>query len=805
METRTTAQFKEADIRSALSWLDAGEGGLSEEEASRRVKEFGFNEVVEKKTNPLLEFLLRFWGPIPWLLEVAALLSYLVGQTFDALVIALLLLVNTSISFYEEHDSQKALQLLKRKLTINARVLRDGNWTARVARELVPGDIITVGLGDVVPADAKILHGSISADQSALTGESLPVELREGGVLFTGSIVKRGEAKCVVVNTAMRTYFGKTVELVNIAKAKSKQEEIMFTISKYMIYLGTAAFLMVFAYSLLNHIPALVIMTFAVLFIGGGVPAALPVMFTISQATGATELSRRGILVTKLESIENAASLEVLCLDKTGTITKNELEIAEAISLDDFEKAELLTIASLASSAESKDAIDAVVLAYARANGASLAGYSQVSFTPFEPATKRTEAIVSFKGKKFRVTKGAPQMILSLCTGVSKAQKDKVDAEVERLSLRGCRVLAVAKSDSGNFEELSLVGLLALADPLRPDSAETIAALREAGIRPIMLTGDNLAVAREMAVQSGIGSRIVRISELKALPENEQAKALAGCDGIAEIYPEDKYWVVKHLQSRGYTVGMTGDGVNDAPALKQAELGIAVSSATDVAKAAASMVLTEPGTKVILEAVRTSRKTYQRMLTWTLKKIVLAIQFLLVLTIGFFLFQDVIISISGLVFLVFVNDFMTMSLAIDNARGTKNPNSWNIRNITLASALLGILFCIVVLTLLFLGMNYFHLDLDHLRTLVLLAIVYMGQLGIITLRERGHFWSSRPHIFVLTILTFAVVVFTLMGIYGFLVVPLPASIVATILAVTSASLLLMDPIKVYAFRKLGIS
>lgn len=805
MQKKTTSDFKKADVNTALGWLEASENGLSQDSVSIRLKEFGFNEVPGKKSNVWLEFLSNFWGPIPWLLEVAALLTYLTGDLFDALVIASLLIINTSVSFYNEHDSKKALALLKRKLTIKTRVLRNNSWLTLEARELVPGDVIIVGLGDVVPADAKIFHGGVSADQSALTGESLPVELRESEVLFTGSVIKRGEAKCVVVNTGMNTYFGKTVELVNIAKPKSRQEEIMFNISRNMIYLGALAFAVILVYALLMRIPPITILTFAVLFIGGGIPAALPVMFTISQSKGATDLSKHGILVTKLDSIENAASVEILCLDKTGTITMNELRVSDAIPFSGFTKQDLLSFSALASSFESKDSIDQTVIEYAKSSGAKFAGFKQISYTPFEPATKRAEASVSFKGKRFKVLKGAPQTILSLCKGLSKSQKQDFSEKVNSLSLKGCRVLAVAKSDFGKLSNLKLVGLLALSDPLRPDSAQTIFELRQAGIKPIMLTGDNIAVAREMAKQSGIGDRIVRISDIKSLPRDRQVSAVENCDGIAEIYPEDKFWVVKLLQSDGRMVGMTGDGVNDAPALKQAELGIAVSSSSDVAKAAASMVLTEPGTRVILEAVRTSRETYQRMLTWTLKKITRSIQFMIVLTLGFFWLHDVVVSIPGLMLLVVVNDFFTMSLAVDNARSTKNPNGWNTWNITLASVFLGVLLAVIALWLLYVGVSSYGFALDQIKTLVLIALVYTGQFGIIIVRERGFFWASRPAFFVSATIAFALVAFTLMAIFGVVLDQIPVHLVLFSLVACIAFVLLLDPLKVLIFKRLGIS
>ena len=804
MDYQNTSQFKGMKVAQALSSLGATEKGLSAAEAEKRAKEAGYNEIVGKKENIYLELFMHFWGPIPWLLEIATILCFIVGSTFDGFVLAFLVVANGSIAFYNEHDSKKALELLKKKLTIKTHLLRDGNWQTMDARELVPGDIITVGLGDVVPADAKIISGGISADQSALTGESLPVELKESDVIFTGSTVKRGEAKCVVVNTGMRTYFGKTVELVNIAKPKSKTEEIMFTISKNVTYIGVALFLIILAYALSTDAKPVVMLTFAVLFIGGGVPAALPVMFTIAQSKGATDLSKKNILVTKLDSIESAASVDVVCLDKTGTLTLNELEVSDAIPFGKKKANEVLALAALASSEASKDAIDTAIISYAKAKGAKLAGCNQVSYKPFEPATKRAEAVINEKGKRFVVMKGAPQTIISLCKGATKQQKDALNKAVESLSKKGCRSLAVAYSDFGKFSNLTLAGVVGLGDPLRPDSKETIIALREAGIKPIMLTGDNIAVATEIAMQAGIGDKIVRISEIKKLPAAKQADAVLACDGIAEIYPEDKFWVVKLLQSKGKMVGMTGDGVNDAPALKQAELGIAVSNSTDVAKAAASMVLTEAGTRVILEAVKTSRETYQRMLTWTLKKVARSIQFMLILMVGFVFFQDVVVSITGLVLLMIVNDFLTMSLAIDNSRASKGPNNWNLKSITLASFSIGILFFLVELVVLLAGMNQFGLNLPGIQTIMLLSLVYTGQVGIYIIRERGRFWQSWPNRIVAMILWAAIILFTLLGIFGVALTPIPAYAIGLTFAFCVVAILAIDFPKYEIYKRLNI-
>ncbi|MFA6489273.1 MAG: plasma-membrane proton-efflux P-type ATPase [Candidatus Micrarchaeia archaeon] len=805
IDTKATSDFEKMSAAGAFAALQSGKNGLSAAEAGKRAAEIGYNEVTEKKTSPVLEFLSHFWGPIPWLLEFAAIACYFIGNRIDAVVLGMIVVVNGAVAYYNEHDSKKALELLKKKLSLRTRVLRGGSWSNLDARELVPGDVITIGLGDVVPADAKILEGNVSADQSALTGESLPAELAESGILFTGSTIKRGEAKCIVINTGMRTYFGKTVELVNIAKPKSKTEEIMFTIARNVGYLGAALFAVVLVYAMMIGSPLITIFTFAVLFIGGGIPAALPMMFTIAQSKGATDLSKKGILVTKLDSIENAASVEVICLDKTGTLTMNELEVADAIPLGKCNKGELLALCALASSEASKDAIDQVVLQYAKKNGAAMAGLKQLSYTPFEPSTKRAEGLVQGKGKKFRAIKGAPQMVMSLCKGVDRKMKAAVEAKINALSLKGCRVLAIAKSSgAGKADSLTLCGLIALADPIRKDSSETIAALKEAGIKPIMLTGDNIAVAREIAKKAGIGERVVRIGEIKSLPENKQADAVLACDGIAEIYPEDKYWVVKLLQSRGKMVGMTGDGVNDAPALKQAELGIAVSNSADVAKAAASMVLTEPGTRAILDSVRVSRETFQRMLTWTLKKIARSVQFMLILMLGFFWFHDIVVSITGLVFLMIVNDFLTMSLAVDNTRASRRPNLWDLKGISLASAFIGLLFFAIEVAVFFAGVRYFGLDLSGMQTLMLLSLVYTGQMGIYIVRERGRMWESWPNSGVALTLWGAIAIFTALAIFGVGMDALPAGEVLITFALCAAAIFLSDFPKLWAYRKLGI-
>ena len=803
MTTRTTADFADVTIEDAYSTLSASANGLSEDEAKRRINESGYNELSEKQKNPFIDFLGRYWGPMPWLLELTMALSYIIGHYLEAVIVFCLLTLNAIIGSHHTRSSQKALELLKRRLAIKAKILRNGEWVVKDAREIAPGDIIQVGLGDLVPADAKIVAGEASVDQSALTGESLPVTAHQSGILYSSSMIKRGEAKALVLNTGTNTYFGKTAELVKIAKPKSHQEQIMSAIVKYAMYIGIASLAFVILDAALTRVlDVLTIVRFALIFLMGSVPVALPAVFAIVLAVGAMQLAKEGALVTRLNSIEDAASMEVLCLDKTGTITQNRLSVTDPIPFQGFEKNDVAIIASLASKEEIRDVIDLAVIDYAKNLPTSIQ-YTQDSFTAFEPATKRSEAIVEHNGKRFRVTKGAPQVILSLCKVDDETRKN-VNTNVEALSQKGYRTLAVAKSEDYDLDSLRLVGLLPLADPPRPDSKETIGELKRLGVKTKMLTGDNVAIAREIASQVDIGNRIYPMSNLEKLSEADQARILDEYDGLAEIYPEDKYKVVKLLQSRGHMVGMTGDGVNDSPALKQAEVGIAVDNSTDVAKASASIVLTEPGLKVILNAVGTSRQIYQRMLTWVVNKVTKVIQFVGVLVLGFFWLHHIVLSVLGMVLLVFANDFVTMSLATDNVKTTKNPNIWNVKNITLASLVIGALLVVEGAAVIFIGTDYYHMDLGTLQTFVLLTLVFTSQFRVLIVRERGHFWSSRPGR-ELTLSSLATVIgFALLGIYGVILPPVTLAQVLLVLGFSAIFTLGVDYPKYYAFGKFGL-
>ena len=803
-KTRNTAEYKPVAVEEALRLLATTLDGLTESEARHRLELFGRNEVVTKRRSPFVEFLLRFWGPMPWLLELAILLASILKHYLEAVIIAVLVIMNAVIGHLHSRSSQKSLELLKTRLAVKARVLHERKWATLNAAEIVPGDIAVVAMGDIVPADAKIVSGDLTIDQSALTGESLPVDVHESDIIYSSSIVKRGEAKCVVVNTGRNTYFGKTAELVEIARPKSHQEEVMVAIVRYMMYLGLGALVLVSIDALLTKTGVSDVLTFAVIFLMGAVPAALPAVLTITQAVGAMELARRGVLVTRLDSIEDAASIDVLCLDKTGTLTMNQLAVSDVIPFSGYTKDDVITIAAVTSKAESKDAIDLAIKEYAQTVAADLHLYQQISVKPFEPATKQAEAIIQTGSQRFRAIKGAPQIVVPLCRNTNEATLKTVNETVEALSHKGYRTLAVSKSLDGDMDNLHLVGLLALADPPRPDARDMIAEAKRLGIKPVMVTGDNIAIAKEIAGELGIGSRIIKMGDLRDLSEPEQAKMVEECDGLAEVYPEDKYQVVWLLQSRGHMVGMTGDGVNDAPALKQAEIGIAVSVSTDVAKSSASVVLTEPGIRVIIDAIKTSRQIYQRMLTWVINKVTKTVQFVGLLTLGFFWLHDLVISLLGMALLVFANDFVTMSLSTDNVKYTTSPNRWNVKNITLASVSIGLFFLAEGWLTILIGKNYFHLSREQLLSFTLLMLVFTSQFRVYVVRERKHFWDSVPGRALLLSTTAVVIIFALLGAFGIILAKLTPYHVLFILGFSALFTLSIDLPKYYAFRRFGL-
>lgn len=797
MEAINASEYKTISEEEIMRKLETCEGGLHTEAVNDRIGQFGYNEIQEAKKNPVLEFLKRYWGPMPWLLEISIVLTLILKHYTESIIIFSLLTINAVIGYLQSRNSNKAVQMLKKKLEIKVQVLRDKKWSLLNAREIVPGDIITLKLGDVVPADACLYSGGLSVDQSALTGESMPFEAMPSDIIYSGSIVKRGESKCIVLNTGVNTYFGKTVELVKVAKPKSKQEELMLTIVKYMMYLGIAASIIVSVYGIYLHKDILFILSFIVIFLIGAIPVALPAVLTIVQAAGAMELSRKGVLVTKLDCIEDAASIDMFCFDKTGTITQNLLSVVDCVPFGNYRKDKLIRLAAQASKEEGMDLIDSAIIAYAKECGYIFNYENRTQFIPFSPEAKRTEAVILEYGEEIRILKGAVPTIMSLCDGVDGIMTETINQTDASFSEKGYRSLAVAVAAAGRTH---FAGLLAIADPPREDSARMISKIRSLGIKPIMITGDSTPIAKEIAEKVGIGNRILRACEFKERSREEQLKLIRENDGFAEVYPEDKYQIVKLLQENGHMVGMTGDGVNDSPALKQAELGTAVCEATDVARASASIILTQPGLGEIIDAVDVSRKTYQRMLTWVINKITKVVEVVILFTIGFFWLQDSLVSLLGMSLLVFANDFVTMSIATDRVKSTESPNEWNLRNITASSIFLGILFALEDLLIIWIGTYLFRLSFEQLQTVVLLALVFNTQFRMLIVRERKHFWSSRPSAYLLAINIAAIIAFALLGVFGGILPAVNIGVVLSILGIVLFCVPVIDVMKYYLFR-----
>ena len=515
IKVRATAEYKDITIEETYKFLETTEDGLSDAEAKDRLEKFGTNELIEKRTNPFLEFMLRYWGPMPWLLELAMVLSFALSHYPEGVIIFMLLTVNAIIGQLHSSSSQNVIELLKKKLAIKAKVLRNKKWMTEDSKGIVVGDSISVKLGDIVPADAKIISGELSVDQSALTGESLPLETHPADIIYSGSIIRRGESTCIVINTGTNTYFGKTAELVKIAKPKSHQEAIMIAVVKYLIYFGIAASILVSVSGLLMNLNIFILLTFIIVVLLGAIPAALPAVLTIVQTFGAKELAKKGALVTRLDSVEDAASIDTICFDKTGTITQNKLSVVDSIPFSGNKKEDVLRIASLTSHSEGMDLIDIAIIDYAAQSGINFDNYKQVSYIPFDPSEKRTEATIENGGKQFRAIKGAAQVILSLCKGTDKATIDEINQTIDGFSKKGYRTIAVARSEGEDKNNLKFVGLLPLADPPRPDSRSMIEQAKKLGIKPLMLTGDSIDIAKEISKQIGIGDNIIRMADIQ--------------------------------------------------------------------------------------------------------------------------------------------------------------------------------------------------------------------------------------------------------------------------------------------------
>ena len=767
-------------------------GGLTTDEARRRLEKFGPNAMPDTAVHPVRRALDKLWAPVPWMLEAAIMLQLVLGDYAEAAIIAGLLMSNAALGFVQEGRAQATLAALKSRLAMTASVRRDGRWTVVPAAGLVPGDVVKLSLGGVVAADVRLVSGEVLLDPSMLTGESVPIEAGPGLQTYAGTLIRRGEAVAEVTATGARTKFGRTAELVRTAHVVSSQQKAVLRVVRNLAAFSGSVILALLAYAYALGLPFAEIVPLVLTAVLASIPVALPATFTLASAVGAQALARLGVLPTRLSAVDEAATMDVLCADKTGTLTRNELTVAAVRPMSGLNAAQVLSLAALASSEGGQDPVDAAIRDAAAEGEGADPKLKLVKFIPFDPATKMAEARVSCSGgEEQRILKGAYSVVSALAQPLPAAAK--VADELEK---QGFRLLAVA---AGPPAALKLVGLIALSDPPRKDSAALVAELRELGVRTVMATGDAPATAAIVAQAVGLNGAVCPPGPI---PDGVRPEAYAV---FAGVLPEDKYKLVQAFQSGGHTVGMCGDGANDAPALRQAQIGIAVSTATDVAKSAAGVVLIEPGLAGIVVAVKQGRITFQRILTYTLNSITKKIVTVLLLVVGLIMTGHAILTPLLMVILLIAGDILAMSLTTDNVAPSPKPNAWRINSLTIAGAVIGVgqlAFCAGVLAV---GKFAWGFGIETLRTLTFVALVFGSQATLYVVRERRRLWSSRPSLWLVASSVVDVVVAAALAIGGIAMRPLPAFVVAGILAAAAAFAFVLDTVKAPVFARLNIS
>jgi len=795
------ADLKTLPMAQVQEKLGFSKEGLTQVEAEKRLIQYGPNEIEEKKTNLFLKFLSYFWGPIPWMIEIAVILSGVVRHWPDFFIILLLLVANAVVGFWEEREAGNAIEALKSKLAVKARVKRDGKWINSPARELVPGDVIQLRLGDIIPADARLLDGDeVSVDQSALTGESLPTTRKSGEAVFSGSIIRRGEIGALVYATGTNTYFGKTAQLVEEAHTVSHFQKAVLKIGNYLIILAVALVAVIITVAIFRGDPILTTLQFALVLTVAAIPVAMPTVLSVTMAVGARLLAKKQAIVSKLVAIEELAGVDVLCADKTGTLTQNKLTLGDTFSVNNIPVEQVVLCGALASRAENNDTIDLAVLGGLKDKDA-LKGYEVTHFQSFDPVHKRTEAEVKDKdGKIFKVTKGAPQVILELSANAG-AVKPVVDTAVNEFADRGFRSLGVARAEGDG--PWQFVGVLPLFDPPREDAKATIATACKMGVKVKMVTGDALAIAKETAKKLEMGTNILDASGLGDSKKEESAataESIEKADGFAQVFPEHKFHIVDVLQKRGHIVGMTGDGVNDAPALKKADCGIAVSDATDAARAAAAIVLMTPGLTVIIDAIKESRRIFQRMNSYAIYRIAETLRVLFFMTLAILVFNFYPLTAVMIVMLALLNDGAILSIAYDNVHYKDQPEAWNMRMVLGVATVLGIIGVVSAFILFFLGERVFHLDRAHIQTLMYLKLSIAGHLTIFLTRTRGPFWTIRPAKILWIAVLGTQIIATLIAVYGLFMTPLGWGWAGLVWGYALLWFLLNDRLKLLAYR-----
>ncbi len=794
-------ELKTLPITEVEKKLESSPEGLTEAEAKKRLTQYGPNEIEEKKTNMFLKFLTYFWGPIPWMIEIAVILSAVARHWPDFFIILLLLVANGVVGFWEEHEAGNAIAALKAKLAVKARVKRDGKWITPAAKDLVPGDVIRLRLGDIVPADARLLDGDpVEVDQSALTGESLPTERKSGDALFSGSIIRQGEIEALVYATGANTYFGKTAQLVQTAHTVSHFQKAVLKIGNYLIILATALVAVIVAVAIFRGDEILTTLQFALVLTVAAIPVAMPTVLSVTMAVGARLLAKKEAIVSRLVAIEELAGVDVLCADKTGTLTQNKLTLGDPFGVNNIPDEQVILYGALASRAENNDTIDLAVIGGMKDKDV-LKDFEVLHFQPFDPVHKRTEASVKAKdGNAFKVTKGAPQVILQLSANIAQV-KSGVEKAVNEFAARGFRSLGVAK-DNGDGQ-WQFVGVLPLFDPPREDAEETIATALKMGVKIKMVTGDALAIAQETAKKLNMGSNILDAASLgdaKKQETSEVSESIEKADGFAQVFPEHKFHIVDVLQKRGHIVGMTGDGVNDAPALKKADCGIAVSDATDAARAAAAIVLLTSGLAVIIDAIKESRRIFQRMNSYAIYRIAETLRVLLFMTLAILVFNFYPLTAVMIVMLALLNDGAILSIAYDNVKFKSQPEAWNMRMVLSVSTVLGVIGVVSAFGLFYLGERVFHLDRDHIQTLMYLKLSIAGHLTIFLTRTRGPFWSIKPAKILWIAVLGTQIIATLIAVYGLFMTPLGWGWAMFVWGYALAWFLINDRLKLLAYR-----
>jgi H+-transporting ATPase len=765
--------------------------GLTSIEARSRLERDGPNAMPDTSVHPLRNALAKFWAPVPWLLEASIVLELVQGKYLEAAVIASLLIFNAALAYFQEGRAQATLKALKSRLALNASVQRDGAWKTILAEELVRGDLVKLSLGGVVAADVHIVDGSVLLDQSMLTGESLPIEAGAGTDTYAGALVRRGEATAQVTATGAHTKFGRTAELVRTAHVVSSQQKAVLRIVRNLAIFNSVVILTLGAYAYTHAMPWSEMIPLLLTAILAAIPVALPATFTLAAALGARALAKRGVLPTRLSAVDEAATIDVLCSDKTGSLTDNELSVASVRPMPGFDEAHILGLAALASSEGGQDSVDAAIRSAATHKPAADLP-KLVTFVPFDPANKISEATATdAHGAAQRIVKGAFTVVVGI-TSPSPAAA----AIADELEKQGYRVLAVA---AGPRDSMQLAGLVALSDPPRADSASLISELRTLGVSTVMVTGDAPATAAIVAHAVGLDGAVCPAGPL---PDRITPKDFAV---FASILPEGKYDLVKAFQKSGHAVGMCGDGANDAPALRQAQIGIAVSTATDVAKSAAGVVLTEAGLGGIVAAVKEGRITFQRILSYALRSTIAKITQVLLLAIGLVMTGHAVLTPMLMVIVMITGDFLAMSLTTDRVRPSTMPNSWRIGGITIASAMLAMFFLAFCTTIIAIGQFKLRLSVSEVQTLAVVAIIYGSQAMMYAIRERRHFWGPRPTMWVVLSSVADLAIISTLAIRGIAMAPLPFIVVACEFAAALVLAAILNGVKIPVFARLSIS